>query len=194
MIRGRDYAGPVGVQAHPESYIHPSAQLYGDIRIGALASIWPNAVLRAEMQHIEIGIGANIQDFVMVHIGYAKPTRIGAWCSITHHVTAHGCDIGDDCLIGINATIMDGAVIGENSIVAGHAFVREGTVIPANSIVMGAPAEVKSTRDNQRANRLNAVLYEMNASAYADGDFRVWARPDAFDRAHTEVRRMLGEP
>jgi len=193
MRRGGDFQGHQGIVVHDDAFVHPSAQMYGDVRIAAHASVWPNVVMRAEIQHIEIGEGANVQDFVMIHIGYASPTIVGPWCSITHHVTLHGCTIGADCLIGINATIMDGAVIGENSIVAGHAFVKEGAVIPPNSIVMGQPASVARERNNKRANRLNGVLYKMNAGAYATGDFRVWSRPDNFAAANAEVRRMLGE-
>lgn len=192
MLRGRDFRGHAGVVVHDDAFVHPSAQMYGDVRIAAHASVWPNVVMRAEALHIEIGEGANIQDFVMVHIGYASPTIVGPWCSITHHVTIHGCAIGADCLIGINATIMDGAVIGENSIVAGHAFVKEGAVIPPNSIVMGQPASVVRERNSKRANRMNGVLYKMNAEAYASGDFRVWSRPENFTAANAEVTRMLG--
>lgn len=193
MLRGADYRGHPGVVVDAAAFVHPSAQIYGDVRIAAHASVWPNVVMRAETQHIEIGEGANIQDFVMVHIGYSTPTIVGPWSSITHHVTLHGCTIGADCLIGINATIMDGAVIGDNSIVAGHAFIKEGTIIPPNSIVMGQPARVARERNNQRANRMNGVLYKLNAAAYAAGDFRVWSRPDNFSVADAEVRRMLGD-
>lgn len=193
MIRGCDYrpSGP-DLNIDPNAYIHPSAQIYGAVQIARHASVWPNVVMRAEALHIAIGEASNIQDFVMVHIGAGTPTIVGAYCSITHHVTLHGCTIGDDCLIGINATIMDAAVIGANSIVAGHAFVKEGTVIPPNSIVMGQPAEAKRTRDNQRANRLNALFYRANAEGYATGDFRVWSRPEAMAAAAEDVRRMLG--
>jgi carbonic anhydrase/acetyltransferase-like protein (isoleucine patch superfamily) len=192
MIWGRDYRVHTGVQIDGEALIHPSAQFYGDVRVRRAASIWPNVVMRAEMNHIEIGEGANIQDFVMIHVAFQTPTVVGPWCSITHHVTLHGCEIGADCLIGINATIMDGAVIGANSIVAGHAFVKEGAVIPPNSIVMGAPASVARERNNQRANRMNGVLYKMNAEAYAAGDFRVWSRPDVMRLAGAELAKMLG--
>ena len=96
----------------------------------------------------------------------------------------HGCTIGDNCLIAIGATIMDGAVIGRNSIVAGHAFVREGTIIPENSIVMGTPAKVVATRNNYVANRVNAMLYHRNAEAYARGEHRAWDGP-AFEAAMT---------
>jgi carbonic anhydrase/acetyltransferase-like protein (isoleucine patch superfamily) len=110
----------------------------------------------------------------MVHIGYTGPAIIGDYCSIAHRVMLHGCTIGDNCLIGIGATVMDGVVIGENSIVAGHAFVREGTIIPANSIVVGTPARVVRTANNWIANRLNAWLYHRNAQHYARGDHRAW--------------------
>jgi carbonic anhydrase/acetyltransferase-like protein (isoleucine patch superfamily) len=101
------------------AYIHESAWLYGKVYVGPGASIWPNVVTRAETFEIRIGARTNIQDFVMIHVGIASPTIIGEDCSITHHATLHGCEIGDRCLIGINATIMDGAKVGENSIVAG---------------------------------------------------------------------------
>ena len=93
------------------AYIHESAWLYGKVYVGPGASIWPNVVTRAETFEIRIGARTNIQDFVMIHVGIASPTIIGEDCSITHHATLHGCEIGDRCLIGINATIMDGAKI-----------------------------------------------------------------------------------
>jgi carbonic anhydrase/acetyltransferase-like protein (isoleucine patch superfamily) len=192
MLWGRDFKAHPGVRLHDRALVHPSAQIYGDVRIAEGASVWPNVVMRAEMNHIGIGEGANIQDFVMIHVAFKTPTSVGPWCSITHHVTLHGCEIGADCLIGINATIMDGATIGANSIVAGHAFVKEGAVIPPNSIVMGSPASVTKERNNQRANRMNGVIYKMNAEAYAAGEFRVWSRPETMTRAAVEVERMLG--
>ncbi|MEM7095483.1 MAG: gamma carbonic anhydrase family protein [Actinomycetota bacterium] len=120
----------------------------------------------------------NIQDFVMVHIGATEPTIIGDFCSITHHCTIHGATIGDHCLIGINATIMDGAVIGAGSIVAGGAFVTEGSEFPENSIIMGAPAKLRTERDNARANRINAWMYHRNAEFYAAGRHDAWSSGD----------------
>ena len=86
----------------------------------------------------------------------------------------HGCTIGDNCLIGIGATVMEGVTIGENSIVAGHSFVADNTIIPPNSIVMGTPAKVVRSKSNFVANKLNAMLYYRNAQAYARGDHRAW--------------------
>ena len=95
----------------------------------------------------------NLQDFVMIHVGYQEPTTIGDFCSITHHATVHGATVEDDCLIGINAVVMNGAVIGRGSIVAPGAVVTEGTIIPPHSIVAGVPARVVKTRDCTRENR-----------------------------------------
>lgn len=179
-----------GVDVASAAYIHPTAQIYGNVSIGAASSVWINVAMRAEMFAIEIGAHTNIQDFTMIYVGSETPTVIGDYCSITHHCTIHGCTIGDNCLIGINATIMDGAVIGENSIVAGGAFVRENTVIPPNSIVMGVPAKVTKERNNWIANRMNAFLYEQNAHAYARGDHRVWADADAQAAWQAEMARL----
>lgn len=159
---------------HPAAWVAPSAQIYGRVAVGDGASVWHNAVLRAECQEIRIGRMTNVQDFVMVHVAYDRPTLVGAFCSITHHVTLHGCTVEDDCLIGIAATVMDGAVVGRGSIVAGGAFVKEGTVIPPGSIVAGVPATVVRSRDAARENRLNAWLYHRNAAHYRRGAHRAW--------------------
>ncbi len=158
-----------GVTLQDSTYIHESALLYGKITIGAESSVWPHVVMRSETFEVVIGDRTNIQDFVMVHVGIATPTIVGDDCSITHHATIHGCTIGDRCLVGINATIMDGAVIGENSIVAGHSIVTENSEFPPNSIIAGVPAKVVGTRDNGRANRANAEFYRQNAINYAAG-------------------------
>ncbi len=154
------------------AFIHETALLYGKIKIAPDVSIWPHAVMRAEIFEIEIGARTNIQDFVMIHVGNTTPTIIGEDCSITHHATIHGCTIGDRCLIGINATIMDGAEIGANSIVAGHSIVTEGTKFPENSIIAGTPARRIKTLDNSEANLRNARFYRQNGLNYAKGIHR----------------------
>ncbi|MFT4572141.1 MAG: carbonic anhydrase/acetyltransferase-like protein (isoleucine patch superfamily) [Hyphomicrobiaceae bacterium] len=159
-------------------WVAPGAQLYGGITIRAGASVWPNAVIRAECQRVTIGRMTNIQDFVMIHVGYDAPTIIGEFCSITHHATIHGATIGDHTLIGIGAVIMDGAEIGEGSIVAGGAVVSEGRTFPPGSIIAGVPAKAIKTRDSARENRLNAWLYHRNALAYRAGEHRAWDGPE----------------
>jgi carbonic anhydrase/acetyltransferase-like protein (isoleucine patch superfamily) len=171
------------------AYIDPTARVYGAVEIGADSSLWPYAVIRAEGFAVRIGRCSNLQDHVMVHVGYDAPTIVGDHCSITHRAVLHGCTIEDNCLIGIGATVMEGAVIGANSIVAGHSYVADNTVIPPNSIVMGTPAKVVRTHNNFVANRVNALLYHRNALAYARGDHRAWDGPEY----EAEVRRWKAE-
>lgn len=154
------------------AWVHDTALIFGKVSIGPESSVWPHVVMRSEMYHIEIGARTNIQDFVMVHVGGGTPTIVGDDCSITHHVTLHGCTIGDKCLIGINATIMDGAKIGNNCIVAGHSIVTQGSEFPDNSIIAGSPAKLVKTRDSGTANAMNAAFYVQNAKNYAKGIHR----------------------
>lgn len=155
------------------AWIHKTALIFGHVSIGPDSSVWPHVVMRSEMFHIEIGARTNIQDFAMIHVGATTPTIIGDDCSITHHVTMHGCTVGNKCLIGINATVMDGAVIGDNCIVAGHSIVTQGSVFPDNSIIAGSPAKLVKTRDSGAANAMNAAFYAQNAKNYAQGIHRI---------------------
>lgn len=179
------------VEIDPSTWVAPGAQLFGRVTIGAESSVWPQCVVRAEAQEVRIGHHTNLQDFVMVHIGYEIPTLIGDFCSITHHATVHGATVEDDCLVGIHAVVMDGAVIGRGSIVAPGAVVTEGTIVPPHSIVAGVPAKVIKQRDSAAENRLNAWNYWRNARAYRRGDHRAWDG-EAFRRFTREKRRELG--
>ena len=161
----------------PSAFVAAGAQLYGRIHVGAKASIWPQAVIRAECCEVRIGTHTNVQDFVMIHVGYDHPTIIGSFCSITHHATIHGATIEDDVLVGINAVVMDGAVVGRGSIVAPGAVITEGRVIPPCSIVAGVPAKVIKERDSSLENRMNAWSYVRNAEAYSRGEHRAWDGP-----------------
>ncbi len=163
---------------HSSVWVAPSAQLFGKIAIGEDSSVWHNVVARAECQEIRIGRMTNVQDFVMLHVGYDVPTIIGDFCSITHHATVHGAALGNACLIGIGAVIMDGAVIGEGSIVAGGAVVTEGATFSKGSVIAGVPARQIAERDSARANRLNAWLYHRNAQATQRGLHRTWDGPE----------------
>jgi carbonic anhydrase/acetyltransferase-like protein (isoleucine patch superfamily) len=174
----------------PSVFVAETAQIFGDVEIGAQSSVWPNVVIRCESNHVRVGRYTNLQDFVMIHIGYDDPTEIGDFCSITHHATVHGCRIEDDCLVGINAVVMDGAVIGRGSIVAGGAMVREGSVFPPGSIIAGVPAKQIAERDCSRANRQNAWLYHRNAQAYKRGEHRIWSG-DEHRRWLEEIERKI---
>ena len=151
------------------AYVDPTVRLFGKVSVGEGSSLWPYVVMRAENREVQIGRYTNIQDHVMIHVGYGTPTIVGEDCSITHRVVLHGCTLGDRVLIGIGATIMDGAIIGSNSIVAGHSIVTENSVFPENSIIAGSPAKLIKTRDNSAANLMNAKFYHINALNYAKG-------------------------
>lgn len=184
--------GP-GVVLDNPAFIHETALIYGKVHVGEGASLWPYVVIRSEMHEVRIGRRTNIQDFVMVHVGNNTPTIIGDNCSITHHCTVHGAWVGDNCLIGINSTLMDGVRIGRNSIVAGHSIVTEGTEIPENSIVAGAPAKVIRTRDSGTANAMNAAFYFENARAYARGDHRITERAEFAEAMKAELAKLAAE-
>jgi carbonic anhydrase/acetyltransferase-like protein (isoleucine patch superfamily) len=154
------------------AFIHPTALIYGDVKIYEGVSLWPYVVIRAEVNEVVVLEKANIQDFVMIHVGLFHGTYIGSHSSISHHCTLHGCRIGNDCLIGINATIMESCVIGDNCIIAGHTFLKDGTIIPDNSIVAGTPGKVIKTKNCGTENRINALGYYENALGYAQGDYR----------------------
>ena len=175
------------------AYIHPSAAIYGKVRLHEGSSVWCNAVIRSEAAYVEVGAYSNLQDFVMIHTDPGRPVVIGRNCSVTHHATLHGCTIGDDVLIGINATVYGGAVIGSGSIVGQHAYVKDGTIVPPNSIVVGSPAKVIRTFDSRVPNRVNAAFYHRNAFAYARGEHRAWDGPE-FDAWMAEtIARISAE-
>ena len=184
--------GPDVVLENP-AFIHPSVHIYGKVRIAEAASLWCNVAVRAENYEVVVGPYTNIQDFVMIHVGAGTGSYIGSHCSVTHHCTVHGCRIGDNCLVGINTTIMDGCEIGDNCIIAGHSFLKENTKIPANSIVMGVPGEVRRTQNNYVRNRINAYFYYRNALAYAKGEYREWDRPDFPAAVAKEMARLQRE-
>lgn len=188
----RDF-GPL-VSLDQPAFIHDSAEIFGANKIGKGVSVWPRVVMRAERFENVIGPYSNLQDFVMVHISSDRGTTIGAYSSIAHKATVHGCTIGDNCLIGINATVMDDAVIGDNSIVAGHSIVTQGTVIPANSVAAGVPAKViKENCDNFVGNRMNALIYHRNGLAYARGEHRAWDGAAAQAEIAADRERVIAE-
>lgn len=131
-----------GPRIDPTAFVATGAVVVGDVRLGPHVSIWHCAVLRGDINFIEIGEGTNIQDGAVVHLADEFPARIGRRVTVGHGAIVHACTIGDGCLIGMRATIMDGAVIGAHSIVGAGALVTAGTMIPEGSMVLGAPAKV----------------------------------------------------
>jgi carbonic anhydrase/acetyltransferase-like protein (isoleucine patch superfamily) len=129
-------------QIDPSAYVAAQAVVIGDVRLAARSSIWPTAVLRGDINFIEIGEESNIQDGCIVHLADDLPTCVGKLVTVGHRAILHACTVEDECLIGMGATILDGAVIGRGSIVGAHALVTGGVRIPPGSLVLGTPAKV----------------------------------------------------
>lgn len=152
-------------------WVAPSADLIGDVRLGAQASVWFGAVIRADNTTITIGSGSNVQDGALLHSDAGAPLTIGTGCTIGHHAILHGCTIEDGVLIGMGATILNRAVIGASSLVGAGALVTEGKVFPAGSLIVGSPARVvRALRDDERAGlNASAAGYVAKARRYASG-------------------------
>lgn len=131
-----------GPSVHATAFVHSKAVVIGNVTVGPKASVWPCAVLRGDIAPIEIGEGTNIQDGAVVHVADGLPAKIGARVTVGHLAMIHACTVGDECLIGMHATILDGAVIGARSIVGANSLVTKGTQVPPGSLVMGSPASV----------------------------------------------------
>jgi carbonic anhydrase/acetyltransferase-like protein (isoleucine patch superfamily) len=129
---------------HPSAYVDVSAQVIGDVHIGAESSVWMNVVVRGDVHYVRIGARSNIQDLTLVHVMRdTHPTVIGDDVTIGHSAVIHGCTIEDRCLIGMGAILLNGCRVGTGSIVAAGTLVPEGTIVPPGSMVMGLPGKVR---------------------------------------------------
>ena len=126
----------------PGAWVHPSACLIGAAEIHEDASVWPGAVIRADVDRIVVGKGSNIQDLAVLHPNRNRPVLIGEGVTVGHSAIIHGSVVGGHCLIGMGAVVMD-CEIGEYCLIAGGAVVTPGSRIPPRSMVMGAPGKVK---------------------------------------------------
>jgi len=144
-----------------EYWIAPSATVLGNVILHPSARIWFKAVLRGDNDPIVIGADSNIQDGSILHTDLGSPLTIGAGVTVGHKVMLHGCEIGDNSLIGIGAVVLNGARIGKNCLIGANALITEGKVIPDNSLVMGQPGKVVRERDPEHI----AVL-QMSADHY----------------------------
>ncbi len=153
----------------PDVFVHPSAVVIGRVTLGEGSSVWPTAVIRGDIERIQVGAHTNVQDGAVLHADPGLPCVVGDRVTIGHRATVHGCTISDECLIGIGATILNGAVIGEGSIVGAHALVPEGMVIPPGSLAVGVPARVRRTLSEAERQGLpeQATRYAGNAVRHA---------------------------
>ena len=154
----------------PSAFVAPGARLIGAVHLAENASVWYNAVLRADSESITVGPRSNLQDNVSVHVDRGSPVVIGADVSVGHNAVVHGCTIGDGSLIGMGSVILSGAKIGAGCLVAGGAVVLEGADIPDGSLVAGVPAKVRRPlTDEERSGLIrNASVYLAHSARHGD--------------------------
>jgi carbonic anhydrase/acetyltransferase-like protein (isoleucine patch superfamily) len=147
----------------PSAWVAPNATVIGAAKLEAESSVYYGAVVRADMAEIRLGAGSNLQDNVVVHTDTGRPSIIGRGVSVGHLAVIHGCTLDDQVLVGMGATVLNGAQIGTGSLVAAGTVVLEGTVIPPRSLVAGVPGKV---RREMSAKEVEKVI--QNAQDYLD--------------------------
>lgn len=167
----QSYKG-VAPRIHPSAWVHPMATIIGDVELGAEVSVWPGAVLRGDCGPIRIGARSNIQDGSVCHTtGGRSELVVGERVTVGHRVILHGCQIGDDCLIGMGSTLLDNAVVPSRSLVAAASLLPVGRVYEAG-LIAGTPAVFKRGLDA----KLQAMIdegwqaYVSYMRAFVDGE------------------------
>lgn len=142
-------------------FLAPGAHIIGQVKMGKLASVWFNAVIRGDSSPIAVGERSNVQDGAIIHTDLNLPMEVGNDVTIGHRVVLHGCRIHDRVLVGMGAIIMNRAEIGSDTIIAAGTLIPEGKVIPPGSVVMGAPGRVvRDVTDEEREHiRWSAAYY-----------------------------------
>ncbi len=159
------------VVAEGDYYVAPSAAVIGRVRLGNNVSVWFSAVVRGDDEPILIGENSNIQDCAVVHTDPARPCIIGNNVTIGHKAVVHGCEIGDNTTVGINAVVLSGARVGRGCLIGANSLVAEGKEIPDNSLVLGTPGRVVATLTAARLESLkrNYRHYVENGRRFAAG-------------------------
>ena len=153
------------------AWVADSAQVMGHVTLAEDSSVWFGAVLRGDTETITVGKGSNIQDGSVLHADYGYPLSLGERVTVGHQVMLHGCTIGDETLIGIGATVLNGAKIGRNCLVGARALITEGKEFPDGSMIFGSPAKVVRTLTPEQVEglRRSAEHYMENAQRYRRG-------------------------
>lgn len=151
-----------------ENFVAPTATLIGRVTLEKQASVWFNCVLRGDCDELIIGEGSNIQDGSVLHTDAGIQLRVGANCTIGHMVMLHGCDIGENSLVGIKAVILNKARIGRNCLIGAGALIPERKVYPDGVLIKGIPGKVERelTPEEIQALQFNAQFYRENAKRY----------------------------
>ncbi len=150
------------------NFIAPNATLIGDVELGSQASIWFNVVIRADLAKIDIGENSNIQDGSILHVDAKFPMTIGRNVTVGHKVMLHGCTIGENTLIGINAVVLNGAKIGKNCLIGANSLITENMQVPDGHLALGSPAKVVKALDDstQAMFTKSAMHYVENSQRY----------------------------
>ena len=158
-----------------DSWVAPSADLIGDVRLGRGVGIWFGAVIRADNTAIVVGDRSNVQEGAMLHSDPGAPLTVGAGCTVGHHAILHGCTVGDNVLIGMGATVLNGAVIDDDCLVGAGALVTEGKSFPPGSLIVGSPARVVRALTPEQVAGLSrsAEHYAARQGDYAAGLARI---------------------
>jgi carbonic anhydrase/acetyltransferase-like protein (isoleucine patch superfamily) len=161
----------VAPQMAESAWVADSAQVMGNVHLHEDSSVWFGAVLRGDTETITVGKGSNVQDGTVMHADYGFPLAVGERVTIGHQVMLHGCTIGDETLIGIGATVLNGAKIGKNCLVGARSLVTEGKEFPDGSMILGSPAKVvrQLTPEQIEGLRRSAAHYIENAQRYRKG-------------------------
>ena len=152
-------------------FIAPNAAVIGNVVLEENVSVWFSVVIRGDAERIHIGAGSNIQDGTVCHADAGQPLIVGRNVTVGHNAMIHGCTIGDDTLVGINAVVLNGAKIGRGCVIGANALVVENMEIPDGSMVMGSPARIKRqlSEEQQAMFRVNAEHYVANGAHYLAG-------------------------
>ena len=147
-------------------YLAHGAVVIGDVTLGDFSSVWYNAVLRGDINQIVVGHHTNIQDNAVLHVETDRPCLVGNYVTVGHLAIVHACAIGDETLIGMGSTILDGALIGKQCLIGANALVTKGSEIPDGSLVLGAPARIARalTQEERDALKESAHRYAENAA------------------------------
>ena len=142
--------------------------MIGSVVMHQNASIWFGAVLRGDNDVITIGENSNVQDLSVLHVDPGFPLTIGKNVTVGHKVMLHGCEIGDNSLVGINSVILNGAKIGKNCLIGANSLISENKVIPDGSLVMGSPGKVvkQLSEDQMKGLEMSALHYVENFKRY----------------------------
>ena len=157
---------------HPSAFIAPTATIVGDVTIEENASVWYNAVVRADFSAIVIRRGANVQDCAVIHVTPVHGVEVGPGATVAHLCLIHGADIGEEALVGNSSTVLDGARIGARAMIAAGALVTPGTQIPDGVLALGVPCKVKGPLEGTPAARwveVNPVAYQALAQRHRAG-------------------------